>query len=156
MDDKVLFKRKTSNELSGLPIENGSLIYNVETGDTYMDYNNERIQTSKMTVTPMDYATLADVYGYGTRVESITIPTNGWVLNNQTNEYEYTVLDENVTSRHLVRGDMDLTNQAKMEDGYTKSFDGSYKIITSSLPTESITMTISMVLAVPDTPITSE
>ena len=45
MAQKVLFKRKTSQQIEELPIEDGSLIYNVENGKTYMDYGNDRIQT---------------------------------------------------------------------------------------------------------------
>lgn len=45
MAQKVLFKRKTSQQIDELPIEDGSLIYNVENGKTYMDYGNNRIQT---------------------------------------------------------------------------------------------------------------
>ena len=42
---KVLFKRKTSDEIATLPVEDGALIYNHETGATYLDYGNERIPT---------------------------------------------------------------------------------------------------------------
>lgn len=42
---KVLFKRKTSDEIATLPVEDGALIYNYETGATYLDYGNERIPT---------------------------------------------------------------------------------------------------------------
>ena len=42
---KVLFKRKTTEEIEQLEIEDGSLIYNVDNGKTYMDYGNERIPT---------------------------------------------------------------------------------------------------------------
>lgn len=42
---KVLFKRKTSDEIANLPVEDGALIYNYETGATYLDYGNERIPT---------------------------------------------------------------------------------------------------------------
>lgn len=42
---KVLFKRKTSDEIVNLPVEDGALIYNYETGATYLDYNDERITT---------------------------------------------------------------------------------------------------------------
>lgn len=41
----VKFKRKTTEEIQDLPIEDGSLIYNVDNGKTYMDYDSERIQT---------------------------------------------------------------------------------------------------------------
>lgn len=42
---KVLFKRKTTEEIEQLEIEDGSLIYNVDNGKTYMDYGTERIPT---------------------------------------------------------------------------------------------------------------
>lgn len=42
---KVLFKRKTSDEIATLPVEDGALIYNYETGATYLDYDDERIPT---------------------------------------------------------------------------------------------------------------
>lgn len=42
---KVLFKRKTSDEIATLPVEDGALIYNYETGATYLDYDDERIST---------------------------------------------------------------------------------------------------------------
>lgn len=42
---KVLFKRKTSDEIANLPVEDGALIYNYETGATYLDYDDERIPT---------------------------------------------------------------------------------------------------------------
>lgn len=42
---KVLFKRLSTSEIENLEIEDGSLIYNYETGDTYIDYGNTRIPT---------------------------------------------------------------------------------------------------------------
>lgn len=42
---KVLFKRKNSDEIANLPVEDGALIYNYETGATYLDYDDERIPT---------------------------------------------------------------------------------------------------------------
>lgn len=39
---------------------------------------------------------------------------------------------------------MDLINQDKMVDGYIESFDGGYKIVTSNLPVENITMNIAI------------
>lgn len=41
----VKFKRKSTDEIESLPIEDGSLIYDYETGKTYMDYHNDRIPT---------------------------------------------------------------------------------------------------------------
>lgn len=42
---KVLFKRKTSDEIAILPVEDGAIIYDYETGATYLDYDDERIPT---------------------------------------------------------------------------------------------------------------
>lgn len=42
---KVNFKRKSTLEIEDLDIEDGSLIYDYETGNTFMDYQNKRIQT---------------------------------------------------------------------------------------------------------------
>lgn len=42
---KVLFKRKTTDEIASLPVEDGAIIYNYETGATYLDYDDERIPT---------------------------------------------------------------------------------------------------------------
>lgn len=43
--EKVKFKKKSTKEIEELEIENGSLIYDYETGKTYMDHNGERIST---------------------------------------------------------------------------------------------------------------
>lgn len=45
---KVMFKRKNTNEIKNLSVEDGSLIYNYETGETYMDYGNDRLPINKL------------------------------------------------------------------------------------------------------------
>lgn len=45
MGQIVKFKRKTTDEIDNLPVEDGSLIYNTENGKTYMDYKDKRIPT---------------------------------------------------------------------------------------------------------------
>lgn len=82
------------------------------------------------------------ITGTQTTSETITLLTTGWEQNVTTGNYEYTVTDTDVTANYLINGYMDLENQNKMEDGYIQSTNGSYKIITSTLPTESITMQI--------------
>lgn len=77
-----------------------------------------------------------------TTSETITLLTTGWIQNATTGNYEYTVTDTDVTANYLINGYMDLENQNKMEDGYIQSANGSYKIITSTLPEEAITMQI--------------
>lgn len=42
---KVLFKRRTTAEIADLAVEDGALIYNTDNGKTYMDFEDERIQT---------------------------------------------------------------------------------------------------------------
>lgn len=42
---KVLFKRRSTQEIEELPVEDGSLIYNTDNGKTYMDFGEDRIQT---------------------------------------------------------------------------------------------------------------
>lgn len=42
---KVLFKRKTTDEIKDLEVQDGALIYNTDNGKTYMDFGEERIQT---------------------------------------------------------------------------------------------------------------
>lgn len=74
--------------------------------------------------------------------ETITLSTSNWLLNSNTNLYEYTVTDTNVTANHYIDVVMDLENQAKLEDGYVESFAGNYKFYTSTLPTEDITVTV--------------
>lgn len=77
-----------------------------------------------------------------TTAETITLLTTNWVQNSSTGYYEYTITDTDVTENYLINGYMDLANQGKMADGYILSGDGSYKIITSTLPSEAITMQI--------------
>ena len=76
--------------------------------------------------------------------KNITLTSNNWVQNNNTKYWEYTVQDESVTAQHIVDGRMDLANQAKMTDGYIESYNGSYKIITSSKPGADIDISVSI------------
>lgn len=45
---KVMFKRKNTDEIKDLSVEDGSLIYNYETSETYMDYGNNRLSINKL------------------------------------------------------------------------------------------------------------
>lgn len=40
---KVIFKRKNTNEIENLEVQDGSLIFNTETGAIFMDYGTKRI-----------------------------------------------------------------------------------------------------------------
>lgn len=76
--------------------------------------------------------------------KTVVLDTNSWVQNEETGFYEYIIMNSLVTVSHLIEGHMDLINQDKMVDGYIESFDGGYKIITSKLPVEDITMNIAI------------
>lgn len=78
----------------------------------------------------------------GTTSEDLTLLTSGWVLNQTSNYYEYTITNANVTTNHKVDIDLDIDNQPKITGkAYTQTFEGSYKIITNELPTQAISCT---------------
>ena len=81
---------------------------------------------------------------YIPKYETIVLEVENWVQNEETQNYEYTITNNKVTNNHLVEGYADLENMAKLSNSYTSSFDGGYKIITAELPTESITINISI------------
>ncbi len=74
------------------------------------------------------------------RVKKVTLAIEGWIQNPTSEKYEYDIKDSTITEKHRVDGNMDLTNQEKMSDGYTKSYDGGVKIITTDKPDEEIDM----------------
>ncbi len=76
-----------------------------------------------------------------------TLLVENWVLNETTNLYEYNVTREDITENVSVDGVMDLVNQEKLGNGYTKSYDGGFKIYTSDLPSENIDITFKYQLA---------
>lgn len=80
-----------------------------------------------------------------TTTQTQTLLTSGWQLNSTTNKYEYTIQNSNITTSHKIIGDLDLDNQAKMTDGIIQTFSGYYKIITSELPTEAITIQLTII-----------
>lgn len=84
----------------------------------------------------------AAIANYAPKTTTLTIATNAWVLNSSTNNYEYTVTDASITANTSIEISMDLANQALFTDGYTESAAGSYKIITSTVPSASVTMTV--------------
>lgn len=74
--------------------------------------------------------------------ENLTLLTSGWELNNESNLYEYTVTNANVTTSHKVDLYLDIANQEKLSGyAYTQTFSGSYKIYTNELPSEAISCT---------------
>ena len=71
-----------------------------------------------------------------------TLTVDNWSLNNETNLYEYDIIDSDVTSSTLVNVNLDLVNQVKLNDGMVNSYNGGFKIITSEKPLENIDTTI--------------
>lgn len=67
---------------------------------------------------------------------------DNWSLNNETNLYEYYIIDSDITSNTLVNVNLDLKNQVKLNDGIVNSYDGGFKILTSEKPIENIDTTI--------------
>lgn len=91
-----------------------------------------------------ELTTLINTKADRTYVDTKTVTVANWIKNTTTGYYEYNIIDTTITANHLVQGNMDLANQAKMTDGYIESYAGGYKIITSELPTEDITMSITI------------
>lgn len=71
-----------------------------------------------------------------------TLTVDNWSLNNETNLYEYDIIDSDITSNTLVNVNLDLENQVKLNDGMVNSYDGGFKILTSEKPIENIDTTI--------------
>lgn len=70
------------------------------------------------------------------------LTADNWTQNNETNLYEYDIIDSDVTSSTLVNVNLDLVNQVKLNDGMVNSYNGGFKIITSEKPLENIDTTI--------------
>lgn len=70
------------------------------------------------------------------------LTADNWAQNNETNLYEYDIIDSDVTSSTLVNVNLDLVNQIKLNDGMVNSYNGGFKIITSEKPLENIDTTI--------------
>lgn len=89
---------------------------------------------------------------------TLTLLTTGWVLNETTQKYEYTVEDESITEDHLIRTAMTIEERSKLSDADGESYNGGFIIRTTELPEENITMDIIIqklnkkVVAPPETP----
>lgn len=64
-----------------------------------------------------------------------------WVLNGDTNLYEYVIINNSITSNTFVTVNLDLENQMKLNTGEVESYDGGFKIRTNELPNEIISIT---------------
>lgn len=78
--------------------------------------------------------------------KEIHLEPNGWVLNEETGYWEYTVMDPDITYNHYMDCALDLENQAKIGSCGVSSFDGHYTIYTTEKPSESVTMNIVFML----------
>ena len=116
---KVKFKARTTEEIENLDIENGSLIYNIENGKTYLDYDDERIPTG----------------GGAGAVVSDTPPENPeendlWVDTND-DEYLAQVDDEvSTTSTNAVQNQA-ITNYVKGTVLYNNTNGGDFPVTIS-------------------------
>lgn len=73
---------------------------------------------------------------------TLTLATTGWVQNETTGKYEYTVEDESITEDHHISCNMSIENQEKLANAEGDSYNGGFTIRTTELPTEDITMDI--------------
>ncbi len=64
-----------------------------------------------------------------------------WTKNDDTGFYEYDIIDKDITADTIVDGILDIENQYKLNSSYTNSYEGGFKVITTELPNEDITMT---------------
>lgn len=101
---KVIFKRKNTNEIKNLSVEDGSLIYNYETGETYMDYGNDRVPINKLPKTEKyenhtDDDTTSYSCDYINNLKPIVNKkdANGWIKIEFVDHVEYVYY--NVTNR---------------------------------------------------------
>lgn len=83
----------------------------------------------------------------GLKSYEITLTLDNWLLNSDTNLYEYDIIDSDITSNTLVNGNLDLANQVKLNDASINSYDGGFKISTTEKPLEDIEITITYQLS---------
>ena len=70
-----------------------------------------------------------------------TLEVSEWTENGETGFLEYDIIDENITAQTIVDGILDIDNQAKLNEAYTESYTGGFKVITKELPNEDIDIT---------------
>lgn len=108
-------------------------------------YYNNALEVKNNTgnwINPASLAMNDEVNALKPKSKTLKLSVSNWVLNSNTQLYEYTVTDSTVSSSHIINCYMDLDNQVKLTDGYTETYNGSYKIITSKQPIENITITV--------------
>ena len=82
--------------------------------------------------------TKADIPSY----QTITLLASNWVMNEGTQKYEYTVVDNTITENHSIQCRMEIEEQEKLANADGDSYNGGFIIRTTELPTEDITMDI--------------
>lgn len=82
------------------------------------------------------------------KVKNITLLTSGWVQNQTTELYEYTITDSDVTANHFI--DLTGTIENQILDGCeVQSYAGYYIIRTTKLPESNINATVKIELTNP-------
>lgn len=81
----------------------------------------------------------------GAKRLEVTIAANEWTENQQTNQFEYTGNNTNITANTYIEAILDATNAAKFVDGSITSGSGSYTIATSTAPSSSVSMTLLLI-----------
>ena len=141
----------------------GNVVSTVETIDTTDVYNQlytafeELIQQEESTFTTwfnriknqLDTdaaghlaAQINKIVDNGLRSYTKSLTIDNWLLNSETNLYEYDIIDSDITSSTLVNGNLDIDNQVKFNDAMINSYDGGFKILTTEKPIEDIDITI--------------
>lgn len=72
----------------------------------------------------------------------LTLMVANWTVNLTTNLYEYNIPDSSITVNHHINGILDINNQNKLVDGYIESYNGGFKVCTTTLPSDDITITV--------------
>lgn len=80
----------------------------------------------------------ADIPSY----QTITLAVENWVLNEETEKYEYTVVDNTITENHSLQCRMAIEEQEKLANAEGDSYNGGFIIRTTELPEADITMDI--------------
>ena len=104
-----------------------------EQGEVSVDQMNKAIETA--------ISSIPTILG-----NTLTIPIDSWIKNEETQYYEFDVKDETVTSDTKIIGDLDIDNQNKINSrGYANSYNGGYKIILTDKPLDTIVIQITKI-----------
>ena len=95
----VKFKRKTEEEINNMPIEDGSIIFDITNKKMYLDNGTKRL----------------DIGGGGLKYKTVILQTDNWVQNETTQDYEYIIEDSTITRNYYFK----ITNSRN----YNEYFD---------------------------------